>query len=120
MDRGVALFFARILSNPYRDSFIVRLGAKAILLQFGIVGKLASALEYPLRLGIGFLMETGVYIIDLTLDSIKLGMSLKEFNKIAAKAYVDAKKPKLPPEEKERIRNEYRKARKLIGPILPS
>ena len=120
MKRGIALLLARILTNPYRDSFSVRLGARAILLKFGITGKLADALTYPLRLMIGFLMETGVYHIDLTIDSIKLGMQLREFRRIATKAYLDTKKGVLDPEEKERIRNEYRKALRLIGPIVSS
>ncbi len=37
-----------------------------------------------------------------------------------AKTYVQAKKPNMSPEEKEKIRNDYRKALRLIGPILPS
>lgn len=118
MKRGIALLAARFISNPYRDSFAVRLGARAILLKFGITGKLADAISYPLRLMIGFIMETGVFHIDLAIDTLKLGMQLREFRKIATKAYLDAKKGVLDLEEKERIRNEYRKALRLIGPII--
>lgn len=120
MNRKVALLAARFISNPYRDSYVVRLGAKAILLKFGIVGKWAQVLEYPLRLITGFLMETGVYQIDMTLDSIKLYLTKEEARKLLAKTYVQAKKPNMSPEEKEKIRNDYRKALRLIGPILPS
>lgn len=104
---GFAAFIGRLFSNEYRETFAVQLGSKLILTKFGIVGPAASFLGYFLRAGIGLLIETGIYQIDLAIVSLREGMKLKEFERDAAEAYKKATAKVLTEKEKNAIRREY-------------
>ena len=105
-------FLARILENKYSNSLIARLGANLFLGKLGVIGLGAKA-ALPFVSGfIGLIMESGVFVIDLTFDSYKEGAKLKEFQKAAKEAYDHAKSKVYTPEEKEQIRQQYLK---IIG-----
>lgn len=96
-----------MFANRSKDLFVARLGTSLLLSKFGIVGPWADFLGYPVRAVIGVLIDEGIYVIDVTLDSIKAAMSIDEF-KVRAKAEYDkAKRKDLTDAEKAQIRKEY-------------
>lgn len=115
--RPTALLLARLFTNDHKDGFLAHLGAALILSKFGIIGRFASTLDYFLRAGIGFLIETGIYNIDLTLDSIKEGLKREQFKKDAMTAYKKAMLKAYTEEEKDAIRKEYLKIIGAIGNV---
>lgn len=117
MSRGVSLFFTRLFTNKHKDLFITRLGVNLILAKFKINGPLAKILDLFLRYAVGFLIEEGVFIIDLAVDSYKEGMKLEEFEEEAKKAYEKATKRAYSEDEKNEIRKEYLKIISSIGNI---
>lgn len=116
-ERGIAVLIAKILSNKYRNSFSVRLGAQLILAKYGVIGPWAKFIGYGLRLGIGFLMEVGVYQIDLLLDSYREGMKYEAFMKEAKAAYEKATAKIYTEAEKQKIRQEYLAIISRIGVV---
>lgn len=115
--RGLYLFLARLFSTKHRDLFIVRLGTYLLLAKFGITGRLADFLGLFLRGAIGLLIESGIFQIDLTLDAYREGQKLKQFKKLASKAYKKATAKVYSEEEKIEIRKEYLKIISLIGTV---
>jgi hypothetical protein len=105
--RPTALFIARLLTNPHKDSFLAHLGSSVILGKFNIAGYWARPFGFAIRCGIGFIVETGVFHIDLTMDAIKEGLKKEEFKKDALNAYKKATAKVYTEEEKARIRKEY-------------
>lgn len=86
---------------------MVRLGSSLILAKFGIVGKWADFLGLFLRAGIGFLVETGIYQIDLAIVSLREGMKLADFEKDATRAFEKATAKIYDEKQKAIIRREY-------------
>lgn len=117
MTRPTALFLTRLFTNEFKDSFSAHLGSTLILGKFNLAGPIASALGFLLRSVIGFLMETGIYKIDLTLDALKEGQKQKQFEKDALEAYKKATKKVYSEEEKNAIRAEYLKIISAIGNV---
>lgn len=100
-------FLARLLENKYSNSLIARLGANLLMTNLGIAGLAAKAAGPFISGFIGLIMESGVFAIDLTIDSYKEGAKLKEFQKAAKEAYNHASSKVHTPEEKEKIRQQY-------------
>jgi hypothetical protein len=75
--------------------------------KFGLIGPWAEFLGYPIRAVIGVLIDEGIYVIDVTLDSIKAAMSIEEFKEHAKSQYEKAKRKDLTDAEKAKIRQEY-------------
>lgn len=117
MKRGIALFLARLFSNKYQGLFLTRLGVSLFLAKYGIVGRLGDFLGFFLRSFVGILVESGVYHLDLTLDSYREGKKLEEFKEAASKAYEKATKKVYDENEKEKIRQEYLKIIAAIGNV---
>lgn len=109
MGRGAALFLARLFSNKYQGMFLTRLGVYLLLANFGITGWLADFIGYFLRSVVGMLAESGIYLIDLSLDSYREGQKLKQFEELATKAYKKASAKVYDEDEKAEIRKEYLK-----------
>lgn len=108
MDRGVAIFIARVFSTKRRQDLEIRLGARLILAKFGLVsGPIFSVLNFIMTSILGFLKEEASFRIDLALDSWREGTKLKDFeteakaeyDKVTAKIYSE--------EEKNVIRKQY-------------
>lgn len=118
MSRGLALFLARLASNKYKDTFTVRLGVTLLLGKFGIAGSLADLIGAILRPVLGLLMESGIFMIDLTLDAYREGQKLAEFKEKATELYdkLMASK-KLTEEQKDAYRKEYLRLIGLIGNV---
>lgn len=104
---SLAKFLAALITGRSADLFVARLGTKLLLAKFGIVGPLADFISFFLRRVIGVLIDEGIYLIDITLDSIKAGMAIDEFREMALKEYAKAKRKDLTDEEKAQIRREY-------------
>lgn len=104
---ALASFLSALFTNRSSDLFVARLGTKLLLAKFGITGFLADVLGWFVRKVIGILVDEGIYIIDLTLDSIKAAMSIEEFRKTAIKEYARARRKGLTDAEKAQIRREY-------------
>lgn len=100
MSRGLGLFLARLFTNENKDLFSIRLGVAVLLGKFKLTGALSELVGYFLRCVLGLVLEDGTFLIDLTLDSIREGKKLKEFEKqatdlyekVTAKIYDEAKK----------------------------
>jgi len=117
MGRKTALFLARFISNKHKDLFGVKLGVTLLLARYGITGAVASFLGFFLKGTIGMLMESGIYAVDITIDSIKEGRKLKEFEKEATKLYEKTIAKTYNEEEKNEIRKEYLRIIALIGNV---
>lgn len=117
MNRGLALFLARLFTNPNRDLFSVRLGVTLLLGKFNITGPLATGLGYLLRCTIGLIIEDGSFMIDVAIDSYKEGKKLKEFEKAASEAYAKATAKIYDEDQKNEIRKEYLKIISAIGNV---
>lgn len=117
MGRKTALFLARFISNKHKDLFAVKLGVTLLLAKFGITGAIGKFLGFFLRGTIGMLMESGIYAIDITIDSIKEGAKLKEFEKEATKLYEKTIAKTYTEKEKDEIRQEYLRVIAAIGNV---
>lgn len=118
MNRGLALFIARLASNSHKDDFSVRLGVTLLLSKFGIVGKWADLFSALMRPLLGLLIETGIFAIDLTLDAYKEGKKLSEFKETATKLHDKLQgSKKLTEGEKNAYRKEYLRLIGLIGNV---
>jgi hypothetical protein len=107
MNKGLAFFLAKILSNKTGDLFFVRLGTTLVLNKFGITGPLAKPIGFFVRGLLGLLVDEGTFLIGVSMDAYREGQKLEEF-KIAAKEAYDKASAKLyTEEEKEKIRQEY-------------
>lgn len=115
--KGILNFFVRVLTNEYKDMFTVRLGVALTLGRFGIVGGLASFLGFFIRGFLGVIIEDGVFLIDLALDSYREGEKLEEFKKEAKAAYENATAKIYDEDEKEKIRKQYLDIISKIGTV---
>ena len=104
---GFLFFLARVFSNKNKDLFSVRLGVSLLVGRFGISSFFSSPLEKILCGIIGVLMEEGIFLIDISIDSLKEGRELKNFEVLATKAYLKASEKVYDENEKEKIRQEY-------------
>lgn len=86
---------------------MLRLGVSLLLARFGVTGWLADFIGFFLRAFLGKAIEEGIFIIDITLDAIKLGMTQKDFEKEARAAYEKASAKVYTEIEKAQIRQEY-------------
>lgn len=100
-------FLGALFTNRSKDLFLARLGTSLLLSKFGIVGPWADFIGLPIRAVIGILIDEGIYVIDVTLDSIKAAMSIDEFKDRAKAEYDKAKRKDLTDAEKQKIRQEY-------------
>lgn len=115
--RGFALFITRLLTNHHKDLFISRLGVALLLGKFNLTGPVADFVGYCLRAVVGFLIEVGIFQIELTLDAYREGQKLKEFEAAAKKAYEKATAKIHDEETKNEIRMEYLRLIRLIGNV---
>jgi len=100
-------FLGALFTNRSKDLFLARLGTSLLLSKFGIAGPWADFIGLPIRAVIGILIDEGIYVIDVTLDSIKAAMSIDEFKDRAKAEYDKAKRKDLTDAEKQKIRQEY-------------
>lgn len=117
MNRGLALFFTRLFTNKQSETFITRLGVTLLLGKFGLAGPIADFLGYFLRSVVGFLLEAGIFQIDLTIDAYKEGTKLKEFEVAAYVAFRKATAKIHDEDTKNEIRLEYLRLIRLIGNV---
>jgi hypothetical protein len=110
-------FLNKVLSSKSRDLFAVQLGATLFMAKLGIVGWPAQILGGFVRGFIGLLMDTAIYNIDLALDSFKEGQKLEEFKVAATAAYIKATARVYSEEEKQKIRDEYKRIISRIGVV---
>lgn len=104
---GFLFFLARLQSNKHKDLFSVRLGVSLLLSKFGIPSFLTRPLDNLIRGLVGVLMEEGIFLIDISLDSLKEGRKLRNFEKLATQAYLKASEKVHTEDEKDKIRQEY-------------
>lgn len=90
-----------------KNSFIVHLGVSLWLASVGLTGGWAAFVSPILCWILGDLLDKGIYVIDLTLDSIKVGMQEKEFKEAAEAAYNRASARVYTEAEKVAIRQQY-------------
>lgn len=100
-------FLFGFFTNRSKDLFVIQLGVKLLLVQWGLTGILGSVAGYFLRSTLGFAMDNGIFVIDVTLDAIKEGITLDEFKDHAKIAYDKATAKVYKEEEKLAIRQEY-------------
>lgn len=105
--RGFWGLLARVMSNDYRDSFVVQLGTSLLLSKIGLVGPIGNFVGIFIRGILGLFMEETIFRIDLTLDSLREGMKEKEFNKAASEAYARATSKVYDEAKKNEIRKQY-------------
>lgn len=115
--RGFWGFLARVMGNDYRDTFTIRLGSALILGKFGLVGPVADFVGVFLRGVLGLIMETGVFQLDLLLDSYREGKKIPEFEKAATEAYAKATAKIYDEEKKNEIRKQYLEILSKIVPV---
>lgn len=115
--RGFWGFLARVMGNSYRDTFTIRLGSALILGKFGLVGPVADFVGVFLRGVLGLIMETGVFHLDLLIDSYREGQKIPEFEKAATEAYAKATAKIYDEAEKEKIRRQYLEILAKIVPV---
>ncbi len=117
MSKGVTSFLIKFFSTKSKNLFSVQLGSALLLAQFGIVGVGAGILGFFLVRGLGLLVDTGIYNMDLMLDSIREGTKLADFEKVAVPLYAKTMAGKKSDAEKEKIRKEWADAIGKIGPV---
>ena len=105
--QGFWFFIARVLSNKNKDLFTVRLGVSLLLTKFGVPSFIQGTIGVFIRGVIGVLIEEGIFLIDISLDSLKEGRKLKNFELLATQAYLKASAKVYTEDEKEKIRQEY-------------
>lgn len=114
-------WLARLLTSFFtsknRDLFTVRLGAKLTLMKYGVAGPGAAAGAYFLRGVFAVAIDSGVMVIDLTLDSIREGIKDEEFRREALALYEHTIKKVYSPDEKEKIRKQYLDVISKIGVV---
>lgn len=117
MNRGLAEFLAALLSTKNRNMFSVRLGASVLLGAFSIPSSLTWLFSFPIRCVLGLLLERGIFILDVSLDSLREGTKLKEFERDARAAYEKATAKVYDEDEKQKIRVEYLRIISRIGVV---
>jgi len=73
--------------------------------------------SYFMRGVLGVLIEDGIFKIDITMDSIKEGKKLKNFDKLAFNAYQKTIAKVYDEEGKNKVRSEYLDIIDNFGPI---
>lgn len=107
MPSFLAKFLVGFLSNKAGGLFTVRLGVKLLLANYGIVGFGADVISWFLRGVLGVFLDEGIFLLDLSLDSLREGAKLEEFQKQATAEYEKASKRVYTEAEKNAIRKEY-------------
>lgn len=109
----------KIFFSKHRDMFAVNLGSNLLLAQLGIVPGtfVAKVLGFFVKGFLGFIMDSGVFLIDVTLDSLREGRKLKEFTVAATAAYEEATAKIYDENEKQRIRKKYLEIISRIGVV---
>lgn len=115
--RGFGIFITRLFTNEHKELFMTRLGVTLLLGKFNLTGPLANFLGFFLRSVVGFLMEVGIFQIDLTIDAYREGRKLKEFESAAKEAFIKATEKIYDEETKNEIRMEYLRLISLIGNV---
>lgn len=90
-----------------KNSFIVEFAVSLWLKQMGIGGPLASLISFIAKRILGDLLDKGIIILDLSIDSISQAMKESEWREAAQKAYSKAQRRVLNEGEKHEIRREY-------------
>jgi len=109
----------KILFSKHRDLFVVNLGSSLLLLKLGvppttIAGKVIGFL---IKGFLGFFVDSGVFLIDVTLDSLREGAKLEEFKREAKAAYDKATAKVYDEAEKQKIRRQYLEIISRIGTV---
>lgn len=109
----------KVFFGKNKDMFIVQLGSALLLTSFGIAtgGVAGVVLGFLLRGFLGVFVEKGIFVIDLTLDSLREGAKLKEFEKAATEAYNKATAKVYNEDEKQAIRKQYLEIISRIGTV---
>jgi hypothetical protein len=109
----------KIFFSKHRDLFAVGLGSNLLLAHLGIVPgtPLSAFLGFFVKGFLGFIMDSGVFIIDVTLDSLKEGKKLDEFRTAATAAYAHATAQIYDETEKAKIRKQYLDIISKIGVV---
>ena len=109
----------KIFFSKHRDMFAVNLGSNLLLAQLGIVPGtfVAKVLGFFVKGFLGFIMDSGVFLIDVTLDSLKEGRKLEEFTVAATAAYEHATAQIYDETEKAKIRRRYLDIISKIGVV---
>lgn len=115
--RGFLVFLVKVLTTKNRDLLIVRLGAALTLNKWGLAAPLSYPVSFLLRSVMGAAIEAGVFLVDIGLDAYREGEKLEEFKVEARKAYEKATSKIYTEEEKQAIRNEYKKLIEKIAPV---
>lgn len=94
-----------------RNSFTVRLAAKLTLMALGIPpGVLLEMLTAVFSFFLGAALDKKIIPkIDVTLDGLREGKKISEFKKQAALEFARASKLALTEDEKDAIRNDFRR-----------
>lgn len=100
-----------------RDLFIVNFGLRLWLTSQGVTGFWQDLLAKVLAFVLGDLIDRGIFVIDLTIDSIKIALQKKEYREAALKAYAKAKAKVYTDEEKKAIRAEYQAIIRKFVPV---
>lgn len=90
-----------------KDSFIVNFALHLWLAHFGIAGPLADFIAFFGTRFLGSLLDRGILVIDLTLDSIKLALKEDQYRKLAEVAYKKAIAKVYTEGEKDEVRKQY-------------
>lgn len=90
-----------------KDSFIVNFALHLWLAHFGIAGPLADLISFFGTRFLGSLLDRGILVIDLTLDSIKLALKEDQYRKLAEAAYKKAIAKVYTEGEKDEVRKQY-------------
>ena len=116
MGVGLTRLIVKFLTTKNRNMFTVQLGSTLLLANFGIVGFLGTILRWFVAGVVGVLIEEGVFLIDITLDKLKEGAKIPEFEKAANEAYKKATAKVYDEAEKQKIRKQYLD---IVGKIVP-
>lgn len=116
MGVGLTKLILKFLTTKNRNMFTVQLGSTLLLANFGIVGFLGVILRWFVAGVVGVLIEEGVFLIDITLDKLKEGAKIPEFEKAANEAYKKATAKVYDEAEKQKIRKQYLD---IVGKIVP-
>lgn len=98
-----------------KDSFAVQLAVRLLFAKLGWPALLVAIATPVLAFLLGALVDEGILKLDLTIDSIKRGMSIPEFKKAAIDAHKKATARIYSREEKDAIKKQYIDALNKFG-----
>lgn len=97
---------------------MVQLGTTLILSAAGITGGLGLTLLAPILAGfLGFFIDEGTFLIDISLDAYREGEKLEQFTVAATAAYEKATAKVYTDAEKDVIRQDYLAIIAKIGSV---